>query len=94
MNTSTVDPVKLEMFVTAKDCGSLDKAALLLKKAPLEISQAITTLEDDIGAKLFAKRDSNLHLSCEGQMLYLHALDILDSWYITQAIINQLQYAN
>lgn len=85
-----MDPMKLEMFVTAKDCESIYKAALLLKKSPKDLEDAIESLEEEIGAKVFTASDTP-QLTCEGQMLYLHALGVLDSWYIAQSIISQLQ---
>lgn len=88
-----MDPIKLEMFVTAKDCDSIHKAALLLKKSPHELQEAIASIEEELGAKVFTV-DEIPRLTCEGQMLYLHALSILDSWYITQGIISQLQETN
>jgi len=88
---SIMDPLKLEMFVTTKDCDSLYKAAMLLKKAPVELKNAISSLEEDIGSRLFAAKGSSMQLTCEGQLLYLQALDILDSWYVSQGIINRIQ---
>ncbi len=88
-----MDPLKLEIFVTAKDCGSIYKAALLLKKSPSDIEEAILALEKELGATVFTPHETP-RLTCEGQMLYLHALDILDSWYVAQGIISQLQETN
>ena len=88
---SSADPIVLEMFVTAKDCGSYERAATLLRRSPSDIRQAIDELEQSLGNQLFAHSLTPLHLSLEGQMLYLHALDVLDSWYLSQNIIRQLQ---
>ncbi|MCK5880970.1 MAG: LysR family transcriptional regulator [Sinobacterium sp.] len=88
-----MDPIKLEMFVTTKDCDSIYKAALILKKSPNDLEEAIFSLEEELGAKVFTA-DEIPRLTCEGQMLYLRALGILDSWYIAQGIISQLQETN
>ncbi len=86
-----MDPLQLEMFVTTKDCDSVYKAAMLLKIAPTEVQHSLESLEQQTGAKLFFKTGSKLRLTCEGQILYLKSLKILDSWYIAQALIHRLQ---
>ena len=58
-----MDPLQLEMFVTTKDCDSVYKAAMLLKRAPKEVQHSIESLEQQRGAKLFFKSGKSLRQS-------------------------------
>ena len=85
-----MDPLKLEIFVTINDCNSLYKASLLLKIPSEKLLEVIRALETELDAKVFTDEVAP-RLTFAGHMLYIRALGILDSWYIAQGIVFQLQ---
>ncbi len=68
-----MDLVKLKTFLTVAELRSFSKASELLYISQPAVSQHIRSLEKEIGAKLFIKKNHYLELSKEGQRLYAMA---------------------
>jgi DNA-binding transcriptional LysR family regulator len=58
-------------YYTARE-GSFSKAAKLLYISQSAVSQAIGSLEEKIGSRLFIRKARNIQLTSEGTMLYVH----------------------
>ncbi len=67
----------LRVFVALEEAGSVALAAQRLGASPSGVSQAITALEQSIGAQLFDRRARPATLTPAGQVLRLHAHRIL-----------------
>lgn len=74
----TVSLEQLDAFVTAAEHGSFSAAARHLRKAQSAISLLVSSLEDDLGVKLFSRATRNPTLTDAGRRLLPEARLILD----------------
>ena len=69
---------QLEAFVAAAEHGSFSAAARHLRKAQSAVSLLVSSLEDDLGVKLFSRATRNPTLTEAGKRLLAEASLILD----------------
>ena len=69
---------QLEAFVASAERGSFSAAARHLRKAQSAISLLVSTLEDDLGTKLFSRASRNPTLTEAGKRLLPEAKLLLD----------------
>lgn len=62
-------------FVVIVEESSLNKASKLLNLSQPALSRKVAKLEDDLGAKLFARKGKRLELTETGQEVYAYALE-------------------
>ncbi len=74
----TVSLEQLEAFVTAAEAGSFSAAARHLRKAQSAVSLLVSSLEDDLGIKLFSRATRNPTLTEAGKRLLPEAKLLLD----------------
>ncbi|GMB83634.1 LysR family transcriptional regulator [Shinella zoogloeoides] len=74
----TVSLDQLDAFVAAAEQGSFSAAARHLRKAQSAVSLLVSSLEDDIGVKLFSRATRNPTLTEAGRRLLPEARLILD----------------
>ncbi|NTF46460.1 LysR family transcriptional regulator [Rhizobium rhizogenes] len=74
----TVSLEQLEAFATAADAGSFSAAARHLRKAQSAVSLLVSSLEDDLGIKLFSRATRNPTLTEAGKRLLPEAKLLLD----------------
>jgi len=74
----TVSLEQLDAFVTAVEAGSFSAAARRLRKAQSAVSLLVSTLEDDLGVKLFSRATRNPTLTAAGKRLLPEARLLLD----------------
>lgn len=74
----TVSLEQLEAFTTAAEAGSFSAAARHLRKAQSAVSLLVSTLEDDLGVKLFSRATRNPILTDAGRRLLPEARLLLD----------------
>ena len=67
----------LEAFITAADCGSLNKASELMYLSTTAIMKQINQLEKHLGIQLFIRTNKGLQLSEAGKSLYQDARYII-----------------
>jgi len=67
----------LEIFVTVANAGSMNAAADMLRSSQPAISQAVTSLEQALGAKLFDRSVRPAALTWAGKVALKHATDIV-----------------
>lgn len=67
----------LRMFIALEEAGSVAEAARQLRLSKSNVSQHITTLEQNVGARLFDRTQKPVTLTPAGQMLSLHAHRII-----------------
>jgi len=60
---------KYSIFLKIVECGSLRKAAELTNYSQSAVSQALSSLEDELGIKLLNRTHSSLSLTAEGEQL-------------------------
>ena len=71
-----MDLIKLRYFVTAAQCGSFSEAARRQYTSQPNISKQISSLESELGAKLFIRDNRNTHLTRAGEYLYEQICDL------------------
>jgi len=69
---------QLEIFKTVVDLGSFSKAGEAVHLAQASVSERIATLENAVGAKLLDRLGRQVAPTRLGELLYKHALSILD----------------
>jgi len=67
----------MRILVRVVDSGSFSAAARRLGVAPSSVSRQINELEEDLGARLFARTTRKLNLTEAGQLYYERASNIL-----------------
>lgn len=70
--------VQLQYFVKAAQCLSFTEAARQLYVTQPTLSNGITKLEGSLGAKLFIRDKHSVRLTPAGEVLFGHAVQILD----------------
>ena len=71
-----MDVIKLKYFTTAAECGSFSETARRLYTTQPNISKQISSLESEIGAKLFHRGSHSLTLTRAGEYLYSEVKDL------------------
>lgn len=69
----------MAIFAETIKHGSFRAAAKELKLSPSVVSYQITQLEDSVGAALIYRSTRSLSLTSEGEILYLHALKMIQA---------------
>jgi DNA-binding transcriptional LysR family regulator len=68
---------QIETFVTVAETCSVSRASARLRVAQPALSRQIRSLEDELGAPLFARTPKGLSLLPEGEVFLEHARRIL-----------------
>ena len=71
-----MDLIKLRYFVSAAQCGSFSEAARRQYTSQPNISKQISSLETELGVKLFIRDNRNTHLTKAGEYLYEQIWDL------------------
>jgi DNA-binding transcriptional LysR family regulator len=69
---------QLSVFRAVCEAGSFSQAALRMRLAQSAVSYHVKALEHDIGASLFHRMKTRIHLTDEGKRMATHAARILD----------------
>lgn len=75
-----MDIGQLETFVTVADNKSFTKAAEILYVTQPTVSNHISNLERDLDTVLFIRTRKNVSLTKSGQLLYNHAVNIINAY--------------
>lgn len=70
--------------------GSFSAAAAEIDVSQSALSQAIATLESELGAALFDRSPGGVRLTAAGTALLPHAMDCLDAWTRSQDAISRV----
>ena len=87
----TLEIRQLQVFHAVAAAGSLSKAALALSVTQPMITRHIKALEDSLGVELFYRNGRGVVLTEAGQLLKIHAEDILDRVSHARSEIGMLQ---
>ena len=68
---------QLQFFVAAAEQGSVSGAARALSISQSSVTEAIQSLEDDLGIVLFERRARGLDLTHKGSIFLRHATQIM-----------------
>lgn len=71
-----MDITKLQYFTVAAECGSFSETARRLYTSQPNISRQISSLEKELGAKLFFRGSQSVRLTRAGEYLYEQTRDI------------------
>ncbi len=80
----------MRILVRVVDSGSFSAAARQLGVAPSSVSRRINELEEDLGARLFARTTRKLSLTEAGQLYYDRARVIIDEVNEAKLALSQL----
>ncbi len=69
---------QMEAFIEVAEAGSFSRAAKKLYLTQPTVSAHISSLERELGARLFVRNTKEVNLSEDGQMLYKYARQIVD----------------
>lgn len=79
--------LSFEIFYAVAQEKSFQKAAKLLNMTPSAISHAISTMEKELGFSLFIRNKNGTVLTSNGEAVYPHILDVLNSnEYLLQSV--------
>ncbi len=81
----------LRQFVIVADCGSISRAAARLNISQPTLSRSIKNMEATRGVDLFERHGEGVSLTKYGQILYSHAVGILNDFDRATEEIKQLQ---
>ena len=81
----------LRQFVLVADCGSISRAAARLGVSQPTLSRSIRNMEATRGVELFERHGEGVSLTRFGQILYSHAVGILNDFDRATEEIKQLQ---
>lgn len=70
---------KYRILVQLYESRSIKKAAEALSYSQSAVSQALQSIENELGVKLFIRRKSGLHITNEGSQLYSHIKKVYDA---------------
>ncbi len=80
----------MRILVRVVDSGSFSAAARQLGVAPSSVSRQINELEEDLGARLFARTTRKLNLTEAGQLYFERAHSIIDEVNEAKLALSQL----
>lgn len=89
---SAVNLAVLQYYREVCDTGSIAKAAQRLSLSRQALSKAILSLEDEVGIKLFRRKNSGIELTAAGEVLYRHTQSILQDWGRTLEELEPLKW--
>jgi DNA-binding transcriptional LysR family regulator len=72
-----MDLTALQIFTAVVEQGGVNKAAARLHRVPSNVTTRIKQLEEQLGAKLFAREGRRLTLSADGKVLLAYAEQLL-----------------
>ena len=72
-----MDLTALQIFTAVVEQGGINKAAARLHRVPSNVTTRIKQLEEQLGAKLFAREGRRLTLSADGKVLLAYAEQLL-----------------
>ena len=75
-----MDLNKLRIFKCVADVGQINEASAILKMAASNISQNLSTMEKELGCKVFTRHYKGVRLTKEGDLLYETAAKILEEY--------------
>lgn len=84
----------LQMFVEVARQGGFSRAGRSLHATQPTVSKAVQSVEDIVGLRLFERLTSGVRLTNEGEIVYRHALRILDEYEGLEAAIAALHGAS
>ena len=68
---------KVRYFMAVAECGSLSRAAMDLGTSPSTVTEALKSLQDDLGAQLLVRTAKGLTLTHKGHQFLRHAQNIV-----------------
>ena len=74
-----MDTSKIRVLLTALETGSLSKAAEIFSYTPSALSHMLTSFEETIGVKIFARNEKGIKLNSEGEKLYPLLCNLLEA---------------
>ncbi len=80
----------MRILMRVVESGSFSAAARRLGVAPSSVSRQISELEEDLGARLFARTTRNLNLTEAGQLYYERATSIINDVDEAKLALSQL----
>ena len=75
----TINLKQLRFFVKVVEVGNITRAAERLHLAQTALGQQLRQLEDSLGVQLFVRHSRGITLTQPGEVLYKHAISILQS---------------
>lgn len=72
-----MDLAALEIFKTVVEQGGINKAAAKLHRVPSNVTTRVKQLEENLGTRLFVRKNRRLSLSAEGKQLLTYAHQLL-----------------
>jgi LysR family nitrogen assimilation transcriptional regulator len=69
---------QIETFVAVAETKNMSRASERLRVAQPALSRQIRSLEEELGARLFARTPRGMLLSAEGELFLAHARRILE----------------
>lgn len=85
---------RLKYFVEIVESGSLTQASAVLYIAQPALSQQISTLESELNHQLLIRNKRGVVPTAAGQLLYQHALNILELCALTERAIENFDPMN
>lgn len=82
---------KLEAFISVIDKRSFSEAAAALKSSQPAVSIKIKSLEGDLGLELLDRRQSGVHPTSVGLLVYQASKDILQRWRVLEDELHDLK---
>lgn len=82
---------RLQIFYAVAVEKSFSKAAKKVQKTQSAVSQSIRLLENEVGETLFNRNNRSVILSEAGEILFEHAITIIDSIEVAQVRIDSLK---
>lgn len=82
---------RLQIFYAVAIEKSFSKAAKKVNKTQSAVSQSIRLLENEVGESLFNRNNRSVLLSESGEILFEHAVKIIDSIELAQVRIDSLK---
>lgn len=89
--TTTMDLLQLQYFITIAECQHITKAANQLRVSQPSLSNTLSRIENELGAKLFDRQGRNIVLNDYGKILLAHAKTIFRELDNITTEINELK---
>lgn len=86
---TNINLTQLQAFVGVVECGGVNAAAEKIFKSPSTVSHALTTLQAQLGLRLFEQQGRRLHLTAQGIVILKHARSLLER---KQALLDVAQH--
>lgn len=86
-----LEDFRLKIFLTLIDARSFTKAASVLGVTQPAVSQSISELEKNLGARLFDRQRGEISLTPAGRIFKIYAQEILDRYAEAEKLFTPLQ---